>query len=94
MQELSETVEMITLDKEMAEERAETLQIELGKDFVVVEYIFCFEKEYNFSKIILFVSFQMLLKKKLKNYNLIWTSLKLKWVMIVVLQQAKAVVLL
>merc|ERR1711944_371791 len=29
MQELSETVEMITLDKEMAEERAETLQIEL-----------------------------------------------------------------
>ena len=36
MQELSETVEMITLDKEMAEERAETLQIELGKDFVVV----------------------------------------------------------
>ncbi len=29
MAELSETVEMITLDKEMAEERAETLQIEL-----------------------------------------------------------------
>lgn len=39
MQELSETVEMITLDKEMAEERAETLQIELGKYFVVVVYI-------------------------------------------------------
>ena len=29
MSELSETVEMLTLDKEMAEERAETLQIEL-----------------------------------------------------------------
>merc|ERR1719336_2422340 len=29
MSELSETVEMATLDKEMAEERAETLQIEL-----------------------------------------------------------------
>ena len=29
MAELSETVEMITLDKEMAEERAETMQIEL-----------------------------------------------------------------
>ena len=40
MQELSETVEMITLDKEMAEERAETLQIELGKDFVVVNFLF------------------------------------------------------
>ena len=39
MQELSETVEMITLDKEMAEERAETLQIELRKYFVVVVYI-------------------------------------------------------
>ncbi len=29
MAELSETVEMATLDKEMAEERAETLQLEL-----------------------------------------------------------------
>ena len=29
MAELSETVEMATLDKEMAEERSETLQIEL-----------------------------------------------------------------
>ena len=29
MSELSETVEMATLDKEMAEERAETLQLEL-----------------------------------------------------------------
>ena len=33
MAELSETVEMITLDKEMAEERAETMQIGKPKIF-------------------------------------------------------------
>ena len=33
MADLSETVEMATLDKEMAEEKAETLQLELWVDF-------------------------------------------------------------
>ena len=35
MVELSETVEMATLDKEMAEERAENLQLELVNIFVI-----------------------------------------------------------
>ena len=35
MVELSETVEMATLDKEMAEERAENLQLELVNLFVI-----------------------------------------------------------
>ena len=96
MQELSETVEMITLDKEMAEERAETLQIELGKKFCCCSKFSVLKNNIisGFQKLFFFLSFQMLLKKKLKNYNLIWTLLKLKWVTIVVLQQAKAVVLL
>ena len=35
MVELSETVEMATLDKEMAEERAENLQLELVIHFAI-----------------------------------------------------------
>ena len=31
MQDLAENVEMLTLDKEMAEEKAETLQLELDQ---------------------------------------------------------------
>ena len=41
MAELSETVEMITLDKEMAEERAETMQI--GKPNFLLIQIFSLE---------------------------------------------------
>ena len=48
MQELSETVEMITLDKEMAEERAETLQIELGKLYFVIILTFFFFLNFHF----------------------------------------------
>ena len=56
MQELSETVEMITLDKEMAEERAETLQIELGRLIYFYYYIcnYLFKSFLNFLKHIVF----------------------------------------
>ena len=36
-QDLADTVEMITLDKEMAEERAETLQLELEQAKEAIE---------------------------------------------------------